>query len=181
MWRLTALNFEREQRFKDAGAFIDAIKPRNVKKDLALLSAAVVTTGLVIFGVNLALKSIVPPVESLPNELSSTISAVTEGDGLLAAGDIDMAHRLYAESWEATNQLANLDPIVLDKAQMILRDRMTKVAKELIKQAKQDNLDEFHLRELANALEFMRKDEIANNLDDIDSTLRKIDKRLNAK
>lgn len=176
-----ALNFERDQRFKDAGAFIDAIKPRNLKKDLALLSAAVITTGLVIFGVNLALKSIVPPVDSLPSELSSTISAVTEGDGLLAAGDIDMAHRLYAESWEATNQIANLDPIVLDKAQMILRDRMTKVAKELIKQAKQDNLDEFHLRELANALEFMRKDEIANNLDDIDSTLRKINKRLNAK
>lgn len=176
-----ALNFEREQRFKDAGAFIDAIKPRNVKKDLALLSAAVITTGLVIFGVNLALKSIVPPVESLPSELSSTISAVTEGDGLLAAGDIDMAHRLYAESWEATNQIANLDPIVLDKAQMILRDRMTKVAKELIKQSKLENLDEFHLRELANALEFMRKDEIANNLDDIDSALRKINKRLNVK
>lgn len=173
-----ALNFDRDQRFKDAGAFIDAIKPRNLKKDLALLSAAVITTGVVIFGVNLALKSIVPPVDSLPSELSSTISAVKEGDDLLAAGDIDMAHRLYAESWEATNQITNLDPIVLDKAQMILRDRMTKIAKELIKQTKQDNLDEFHLRELANALEFMRKDEIANNLDDIDDTLRALNKRL---
>ena len=133
---------------------------------------------MVIFGVNLALKSIVPPVDSLPSELSSTISAVKEGDDLLVAGDIDMAHRLYAESWEATNQITNLDPIVLDKAQMILRDRMTKIAKELIKQTKQDNLDEFHLRELANALEFMRKDEIANNLDDIDDTLRALNKRL---
>jgi serine/threonine protein kinase len=176
-----ALSFDREARFKDAGAFIDAIKPRNLKKDLALLSAAVITTGIVIFGANLALKSIVPPVESLPSELTATATAIIEGDSLLAAGDIDMAHRLYAESWEATNQIPNLDPIILDRAQMILRDRMTQIAKQLIKQSKQKDLDEFHLRELANALEFMRKDEIANNLDDIDSAIRKINKRLSSK
>ncbi|MEY4590270.1 MAG: hypothetical protein RL497_2346 [Pseudomonadota bacterium] len=173
-----ALSFDRNLRFKDAGEFIDAIKPRNLKKDLIRLSAAVITTGVVIFGVNLALKSIVPPVESLPSELSTTATAIIEGDSLFAAGDIDMAHRLYAESWEATNQIPNLDPTLLDKAQMILRDRMTQVAKHLIKQSKQQNLDEFHLRELAAALEFMRKDELANNLDDIDSAVRSINKRL---
>lgn len=173
-----ALQFDRELRYKNAGAFIDAIKPRNLKKDLGLLTAAVMTTGIVIFGVNLALKNIVPPVESLPSELSTTANAIIEGDGLLAAGDIDMAHRLYAESWEATNQIPNLDPIILDKAQMILRDRMTQISEHLIKQSKQDKLDEFQMRELANALEFMRKDEIANNLDDIDSAIKKINKRI---
>ncbi len=175
------LEFEREKRFKDAGEFIDAIRVRNWKKDLAMLGSAATVTGVIIFAVNQGLDQVVPSVDSLKPELAQVVEAIKEADGLLEAGDVEFAHRLYSHAWEVASDLTANDVDEREKAQMILQDRLKKISQDLIEKSQQKNVDEFHLRELRVALEFLLQDDIGGNekrikraLDDIDKKLKKL-------
>lgn len=175
------LSFSRAERFKDAGLFIDAIKPRNLKKDFAMLASAAVVTGAVIFVVNQGIEQVVPSVNSLKPELVEVTEAVIEADQFLDGGEIDMAHRLYSQAWELGNDLTVEDVDEREKLHAILRDRMGKVADHLIGLTKQSDMDEYRLRELYVAIEFLLKDEITDDEKKLKKALANIDKKLNAK
>lgn len=172
------LAFDRVNRFENAGEFIDAIKPRNLKKDLMLLGSAAVLTGVLLLGVNHGLQQIVPSVGSLKPELHVVAEAIVEGDGFLQNGDVDMAHRLYSQAWEVTNDLTVDDAAERNKAHAILRDRMGDVSDFLIAQSKVSDMDEYRLRELYVALEFLHKDNMTGKLDRVEGALKDIEKRL---
>lgn len=172
------LEFERAKRFKDAGEFLDAIKKRNLKKDLGLLALAAGVTGAVIFLTSTALDQVVPSVTSLKPELSSVQDAIVEGDEFLLSRDVDLAHRLYSQAWELANDLTTNDVVEREKAHAILEDRMNKVSDLLIERSLDESMDEYQLRELFVALEFLSKDEIAGNEKQIENALNNINKRL---
>ncbi|MCR6654020.1 MAG: serine/threonine protein kinase [Cellvibrionaceae bacterium] len=172
------LEFERDKRFKDAGEFLDAIKKRNLKKDLGLLSLAAVATGTLIFLTSTALDQVVPSVTSLKPALSAVGEAIIEGDQFLATQDIDLAHRLYSQAWELANDLTVNDVAEREKVHAILEDRMIQVSNQLIERSRDESIDEYQLRELFVALEFLAKDEIAGNERKIEAALKNIDKRL---
>lgn len=172
------LEFERTKRFKNAGEFLDAIKKRNLKKDLSLLTLAAVVTGAVIFATNAALDRVVPSVTSLKPELASVRDAIIEGDEFLLTRDIDLAHRLYSQAWELANDLTVNDVVEREKAHAILENRMNKVSDLLIEQSQDPSMDEYQLRELFVALEFLSKDEITQNDRRIEAALNNINKRL---
>lgn len=172
------LEFEREKRFKDAGQFLDAIKKRNLKKDLSLLALAAAATGTLIFLTNAALDQVVPSVSSLKPELGAVREAIVEADQFLSTEDIDLAHRLYSQAWELANDLTANDVPEREKAHAILEDRMTQVSNRLIARAQDTSLDEYQLRELFVALEFLSKDEISGNEKRINAALKDIKKRL---
>lgn len=172
------LAFARDARFKDAGLFIDAIKPRNLKKDFAMLSSAALVTGLLIFAVNQGLEQVVPSVTSLKPELAEVGQAIIEADQFMQTGEVDMAHRLYSQAWELANDLTAEDVSEREKSHAILRDRMGNVAAFLIAATKAPEIDEYRLRELAVALEFLLKDEITDNEKRIKKALQDINKKL---
>jgi len=172
------LEFERQNRFKDAGEFIDVIKKRNLKKDLVLLALAASFTGAAIFVTSTALDQVVPSVTSLKPELAPVASAIVEGDEFLQSQDIDMAHRLFSQAWELANDLTANDVPEREKAHAILSDRMTKVSNLLIERSLAKDVDEYQLRELLVALEFLTKDEIVGNERKIERALSDIGKRL---
>lgn len=172
------LEFERTKRFKDAGEFLDAIKKRNLKKDLGLLALAAGVTGAVIFLTSTALDQVVPSVTSLKPELGSVRDAIVEGDEFLLSRDVDLAHRLYSQAWELANDLTTNDVVEREKAHAILEDRMNKVSDLLIERSLDESMDEYQLRELFVALEFLSKDEIAGNEKPIEKALNNINKRL---
>ena len=172
------LEFERAKRFKDAGEFLDAIKKRNLKKDLSLLVLAAGITGTVIFLTNAALDQVVPSVTSLKPELALVRDAIVEGDEFLLSRDVDLAHRLYSQAWELANDLTTNDGAEREKAHAILEDRMNKVSNLLIERSTDKSMDEYQLRELLVALEFLSKDEIAGNEKRINTALKNIKKRL---
>lgn len=172
------LEFEREKRFKDAGQFLDAIKKRNLKKDLSLLALAAAATGTLIFLTNAALDQVVPSVTSLKPELGAVREAIIEGDQFLSTEDIDLAHRLYSQAWELANDLTANDVVEREKAHAILEDRMIQVSDRLIARSQDTSMDEYQLRELFVALEFLSKDEISGNEKRIKAALKDITKRL---
>lgn len=172
------LEFDRAKRFKDAGEFIDAIKKRNLKKDLALLTLTAIITGAAIFATNQALEQVVPSVSSLKVELTPVAETIIEGDQFLQTQDIDMAHRLFSQAWELANDLTANDVPERKKVHAILIDRMNKVSDQLIERSHAKDIDEYQLRELFVALEFLSKDDIAGNERKIERALNDIEKRL---
>jgi serine/threonine protein kinase len=175
------LAFEREQRFPDAGRFIEAIKKRNLKKDLGLLLLAACVTGVGIWLANTALEQVVPSVDSLKPELYQVAVSIREADDLLVGAEIDTAHRLYSQAWELANDLTTNDIPERKKARAILADRMTQVSKALAEQAQNPELDEYQLRELLVALDFMAQDDIIKNKKHIEKAIRDINKQLQGK
>lgn len=172
------LEFERENRFQNAGQFIDAIKPRNFKKDMFLLGSAAVLTTVVYFGVNKGLEQVVPSVSSLKPELVEVADSIIEGDELLELGDVGQAHRLFSHAWELASDLTTDDVDEREKTFLILSDRMDSVSKELIDRSKQKDIDEYALQELRFALESMQKGELTTNQKRIEKALKQIQKKL---
>lgn len=173
------LAFEQENRYQNAGEFIDAIKKRSFKKEIGLLIAAVIVTGAVMIAGNEALDKVVPKLDSLKPELVSVANTITEGDEFIQSEDIDLAHRLYSQAWELANDLTINDLDEREKVHAILRDRMSKVSNMLIERSKPSDLDEFQLRELMIALGFLLQDNISGNEKKIESALSDIEKRIN--
>lgn len=172
------LEFERSKRFKNAGEFIDAIKQRNRKKDALMLASAALISGLIYFSVSKGLEQVVPSIDSLKPQLAGVAQAIREGDDMLAEGDIDYAHRLYAQAWELATDLTSDDLDEREKAQQILQDRRKKVSNFLIAKLNEPSLDEYQLRELAVALEFLLKDDLGGNEKRINKAIESIKKRL---
>ncbi len=174
------LAFEREQRFQNAGEFIDAIKARSIKKDLVMLGAAVVVTSLVLFVITKSLEQIVPATSSLSPALSDVRELIEDADDVLHTGDVDMAHRFYAQAWELANDLTVDDVEERSKVHAILADRLASISARLIAQSRQQDLDEYRLRELYVALEFLRRDDLPGIKKKIDEALTHIESRLDS-
>ena len=172
------LAFERKDRYRDGGAFIDAIKVRSFKREASLFAAAIVITILVVFSGEQALESVVPLVSSLKPEMAEVGKAIEEGDVFLKSEDIDLAHRLYSQAWALTNDLTRNDVQEREKAQAILKDRMGMVSEVIIERSRNKDLDEYQLRELLMALEFLLQDGITPQGDEIKKAIKNINNRL---
>lgn len=175
---IRGLAYERQDRYADAGLFIDAIKLRNFKKDLTLLATAALLTGVLMFSARHGLEQVVPAINSLKPELGSVVALIKEGDGFVKAGQVDTAHRLYSQAWELANHLTAEDVRERKKTQTILRDRMGKVANFLIDASRDGDIGEYRLRELRIALQFLLEDEITDNDKAIRSALADISRQL---
>lgn len=172
------LAFDREQRFADAGEFIDAIKPRNLKKDARLLVSAALVTSILVAVVGKGLENMVPATSAFKSELAAVRELIDDADQLMVAGDLDMAHRFYAQAWELGNDLTRDDVKERKKAHLILADRLQNISDVLIRRSRQKELDEYQLREIYVALDFLQKDEIPGDEVKINRTLQDIDRRL---
>ena len=172
------LAFERDKRFADAGKFIDAIKPRKLKNAAIMISSAALITGVVLFAADQLAQQVVPSVGSLKPELVEVGETIIEADSFMKTGDVDMAHRLYSQAWEVANDLTMEDVVERERVASIISDRMNDVSDFLIERASAPDIDEYSLRELYVALEFLQKDEIAGNEKAIDKALARIQKRI---
>lgn len=172
------LEFDRAKRFTDAGEFIDAIKTRNIKKDALLLASAALVTSLLVAVVSKGLENMVPAPDTFKAELAAVRELIEDGDRLMGDGDLDMAHRFYAQAWELGNDLTRDDVGERKKAHLILSDRLGNISDALMRRAGQNELDEYQLREIYVALDFLQKDEIPGNEAQIKRTLQDIERRL---
>lgn len=173
------LEFVRQERFQDAGEFIDAIKaPAKIQRRVL---------GFLVFWVFVAgvswwyiakQSTVAVRLSDLPASMSELSDSITLGDQRFDSGDIDQAHKLYAQAWESSFDLQNLAPKDQFRLKVIVDRRMDKVASSLIKSSKEDDLDEFRLLQLQIALEFMRQDDVGTIDKKIDRALNDIQEKL---
>ena len=174
------LSLSRKKRFKDAGDFIDAIKPRSLKRDIGLLVLSVMLIAAVTSAWIAWLPEKPVTLDDLDPILADVRLTIEEGDQLLAANDIDLAHRLYSQAWDTSVEMPNLSSDSLQVLNSLLNQRANQIADNLISAAREENLSEFRIRQLQLALEFLVTDTLGTKDEDINQVLDELDEKLKA-
>lgn len=169
---LKGLSARREDRFADAGKFIDAIKPKiKIRQSILVLIAVLVVSVLVSWGITVNNTEAVISLDDLPNTMSSIVETIKIADAVYQQGDINQAHGLYVQAWEAGGDNVRADSRDLVKLKVILDRRIDKIIKDLIVQSQDNNLNLFSAVQLQMTLEFLRKDNLGTIDHDIDQAL----------
>ena len=150
-----ALRFDSENSFKNAGEFIDAIKPKNRLKPLMSITVAAMLAVACWIAGEFYLSTRVPSLNQIPSPLRAVAELIAEGDRSLKLNDLDLAHRLYSQAWYDTqlNEVGvSSEQIKLVK--MIVVERINRVIDALIIRTQNNQLSEFQMREYLVALEF---------------------------
>jgi serine/threonine protein kinase len=173
------LEFERAQRFRNAGEFIDAIKPRSqVRRSLLWLIASLALFAGIAWWQLAARSDAAIDLNDLPSSMASTVESIRLGDRVLDRGDIDQAQNLFAHAWESAQSVRENQPRDVYKLKVILDRRFDRIADALLAQAARPDLDEFRLLQLQIALEFLRKDSLGQRDVQISQALARIAERL---
>lgn len=173
------LAFKRENRFADAGEFIDAIKPRvKIKQSILALIAVLSVTVFVSWYMLAAKSDAVIGFDDLPPSMAEIVTTIKSGDEIFESGDINQAHKLYALAWEASFDLGDESSRDNYKLKVILDRRVNKVIESIINKARTPDVDEFMLMQYELALEFLKKDELGTMDEKIDQALEYIGEQL---
>lgn len=173
---LKGLSFDDKVRFKDANAFLDAIKPRSRKKDILLGSAAAIVIAL---GVALVIEQYEPPVTlaSINKELTGVIDSIVDADAFMELGDTDSAHRLYAHAWELTMDESITSGKDRDLAQAVIAQRIDTIIDGLIRRSESEEASEFEIKGIYIALKFLSQDQIPGKEKALERALKRISKQ----
>lgn len=176
---LKGLSPRREDRFADAGKFIDAIKPKiKIRQSIMVLIAVLVVSVLVSWGITVNKTEAVISLDDLPPSMSAIVDTIKLADTVYQSGDINQSHTLYVQAWEAGGDNARADSRDLVKLKVILDRRIDKIIKDLMVQSQDKNLSLFSAMQLQMTLEFLRKDNLGTVDDDIDKALAELQKTI---
>ncbi len=179
---LKGLSSKREDRFADAGKFIDAIKPKaKVRQSILALIAALVIAVLVSWGITVNNTEAVIGLDDLPPTMSSIVETIKTADTIYAQGDINQSHTLYAQAWEAGTDSARTDSRDLLKLKVILDRRINKIIENLLAQTKAKDLNLFSAMQLQITLEFLQQSELGTLDNGIATALAQLQKKIDSK
>ncbi|MDZ7924641.1 MAG: serine/threonine-protein kinase [Marinagarivorans sp.] len=173
-----ALRFDSAHSFKNAGEFIEAIKPRNHAKPLVILTLVALMAVFLWVAGESYLASRVPNINELPAEFRDVKELLLEGDRSLGQNDLDLAYRLYAQAWQNVqkNSADNSDSV--RKVRFIVSDRADNIAEQLMARSNNTALTEFQLREMIAALEFFVQTEFITRPHKIRKTIADLQYRV---
>lgn len=166
------LSFKREDRFDNAGEFLDATKPKVTKIQIAVLVFISLVSVLSYFGFDTWQEKKIPSLNSLDASLVNSVDMIREGDSMFLEQDIDLAHRLYSQAWDAANDTKETS-VKIDKLRRIVDDRMNRIADNLIDELNSPDTDDFRFKQIRIALEFIKNDELGTRDKKIEKTLKK--------
>ena len=173
------LDFDGRRRFQNAGEFIEAIKPPTPLRrwmTVSLVTLLFIAASSWWFTAKQAAMMI--GLEDLPTSMSALAETIALGDARFNHHDIDQAHKLYAQAWEASYELDHIDPRDQFKLKVIIDRRIDQVIEYLIAESEKQQHGEFQLLQLQIALEFLKQDDVGTLDREIDQALINIAQKL---
>ena len=150
------LSFKRQDRFENAGLFLDALKPVSVKKHVIAALVAVIFLASAYISFDTWNAQRIPSLNDLSGAFAGPAQMIKEGDLMLKEGDISLAHRFYAQAWNEGNDIKNSQGSV-DILKRVLDHRVDKVTKALIPRLDEIENSEFNIVEARAALKIILK------------------------
>ncbi len=169
----------REDRFPDAGMFLEAIKPparlgRTVVASLAILVLVAAASWWMIIREADMLVSL----DDLPDSLDESRELILEGDRYLEAGDAPQAHRQYTLAWEQVEEQDGISSRDRDRLRVLVDRHTDAVFDHYVREAQREDLDEFSLELLRISLESLERSELGTRRDQLREALEKVNDRL---
>lgn len=175
-----SLQFHRKDRFENAGELIDAIKPpTKLRRWMSIALIVLSVTAVLSWWFAVSQTTAVINLDDLPPSMANIKSTIELGDDSLTAGDVDQAHKLYSQAWEAFLDLNNVDTRDQYNMKVITDRRIDRITDLLLSDIDDASTDKFRLIQLQLALEFLLKGELGTRDDDIKEGLITIYGRLN--
>lgn len=173
------LAFRRGQRFTHAGEFLEAIQPpsrvKRVLGGVAVVLALVAAGGLYM---SYEQSDLAVTLEGLSADLSESKTLIREGDEFLQAGDVEQAHKAYAQAWDSGRLSPNVAERERSRLKVVVDRRVNAVIQRFLDEAEQPGTDSFGLEVLRMSLESLRDSDLGTLDPQIGDTLTEIDRRL---
>ncbi|MBA1147252.1 serine/threonine protein kinase [Ectothiorhodospiraceae bacterium WFHF3C12] len=178
---LRGLAFTREERFPDAGRFLEAIKgPAKVRRTavaaIVLLAALAATSWWITYresDVNVTL-------DDLPPALSDSRALIVQGDGRMEAGETAQAHKFYAQAWESAEEISGLSGRDRSRLRVVVDRRINSVIDRYLERSRDPQLDDYSLQLLRLSLESLSRHELGTRDREISEALERVNRRLEA-
>lgn len=175
------LAFERDQRFNNAGEFLDAIKPpAKLKRWVVVTLVGCVCAALISWWVLLQQSTITLTLSDIPDDMSELVTLIKSGDQLFEQGEVDQSHKLYAQAWEGSFDQAHISRKDQLQLKVIIDRRIDAIIRYVIEQSEATQKDEFSLLQLQIALEFLQRGNLGTMDSQIEQSLITLDEKLKA-
>ncbi|MCP1673919.1 serine/threonine protein kinase [Natronocella acetinitrilica] len=176
---LRAIAPSRDERFPNAGMFLEAVKPparlgRKVMASLAALGlVAAVSWWMLIRETDMMVT-----LDDLPTSLEESRALIIQGDRYLAEGDIPQAHRHYTLAWERVEEQEEVSGRDRNRLRVLVDRHTDQVLDHYIREAEREDLDDFSLELLRISLESLERSELGTRRDRLQRALDDVNARL---
>ena len=175
------LAFDRDQRFNNAGEFLDAIKPpAKLKRWVLVTLVACILAALLSWWVLLQQSTITLTLKDIPDDMSQLVTLINTGDQLFEQGEIDQAHKLYAQAWEGSFDQEHISRKDQLQLKVIIDRRIDEIVRYVISQSETVEADEFRLLQLQIVLEFLQRGDLGTMDKQIDQALITLGEKIKA-
>ncbi|UEX76653.1 serine/threonine-protein kinase [Spiribacter halobius] len=173
------LAWRREERFADAGKFLDAIKRpvrirRTVLAAMVLLAAFAATS----WWITIRESNIIVSVDDLAPALSDSRDLILRGDDYLADDELAQAHKSYAQAWESAQQVSDVPGREQSRLRALVERRMNDVIDRYIARARDPEATVYSLELLRLTLESLGRHELGSRDEAIRDALEHVNQRL---
>ncbi|MEX0731297.1 MAG: protein kinase [Aquisalimonadaceae bacterium] len=171
------LLFRREQRFANAGAFLDAIKGRS-RLRRALLTAIVLLSLLaaVSWWITIRESDALVSIDDLPSHLDESKALLLQGNAYLETGDVEQAYKTYTQAWESGESLPSTTTRQRAQLKVLVDRRLNAVIDYYLQLSQSPDLDEFSRELLLLTLEALKEQNPGLRDDEIDAATRRLDR-----
>ncbi len=176
-----ALAFRREDRFADAGAFLNAIKePVRLRRTILAAIAVLAIATLASWWITIRNSDILVTLADLPPQVAESVTLIRAGDGQMQAGEFAEAHKDFSQAWQIAKGRTDLSPATLKQLRVVINRRVNDVIGQYLKQAQQPNLEPFQAEVLRMSLEALLREDLGSRDDELRAALTQLDARLDA-
>lgn len=176
---LRGLAFTREERFPDAGRFLEAIKgPAKVRRTAVAAMILLAVFAATSWWITYRESDINVTLEDLPPALSDSRVLIVQGDDRMEAGEIAQAHKFYAQAWEGAEEVSGLSGRDRSRLRVVVERRVNDVIDRYIERSRDPQLDGFSLEVLRLSLESLSRHELGTRDEAMRKALERVDRRL---
>ncbi len=166
------LDFDGTQRYQNAAEFINDFEPRSqLKRTVLGLLIGTSLAATISWWILASQSEAAIRLNDLPSNMSEIVSTLTLGDQSLEHGDIDQAHKLYAQAWESSFDQLSMAPRDQAKLKVLVDRRINNIIKAVIKQSQAEELDDFSLLQIEIALKSLQASDLGTMDNDIEEAL----------
>ncbi|MCC5810494.1 MAG: serine/threonine protein kinase [Ectothiorhodospiraceae bacterium] len=169
----------REDRFPDAGMFLQAVKPparlgRAVIATVAVLALVVAVSWWMLIRES----DLLVTLDDLPPALAESRELIERGNDHFETGDMPQAHRHYSLAWEQAADREDIGGRDRSRLRVLVDRRTDAVVDHYLREAQREDLDTFSLELLLISLESLERSELGTRGDRLRDTIEELDARL---
>ncbi len=169
----------REERFPDAGMFLQAVKPpARLGRAVIATVAVLALVAAVSWWMLIRESDLLVTLDDLPPALAESRELIERGNAHFEAGDMPQAHRHYSLAWEQAADREDIGGRDRSRLRVLVDRRTDAVVDHYLREAQREDLDPFSLELMLISLESLERSELGTRGDRLRDAIDELNARL---